>query len=549
MPKRCARAARNAKGRALPHRIFGFVADPKHLGGIALFLAALLTLFRLWLAAAFPITGDEAYFAIWGLIPAWGYYDHPPMVGWWLALLTHFSSATWVLRLPSLLVPLLLAWGIYLSLRNTDREKALLAALAFSLLPLSVWNVFITTDTPLVLFCFLAGVAWWKAMPARDVRWSSTTAHKTRWGGTTAHKTRWQVLAGVFLGLAFLSKYFSALLVLVFIADVLLSPRGERDWRGLGIAFLCALPFGLFNLWWNYEHCWANLMFNLYNRHDSAGLSWKSPLLFIVVVAYVLSPLALWQWLRGRSLLAQQWREPGARFLLIACALPFLLFALLSLVRPVGLHWVLAFLPFFFMAAAVTLGANQLRATVFYLGGFSVVHIVAIMIVASLPLETWKNTRWYDGIVFHFRINQVVDSLKTFQPEFELAADGYSGATTASVVSGNYVFVFGTASSHARHDDLVTDFRRYEGKNILVFRKNPPSDHQYLPYFDSVEYGNMKIAGATFHLVFGRGFRYEAYKTGVLAPMRDSYYRIPRFLPQGGCEFCGRYFETSCPVR
>ena len=47
--------------------------------------AALLVLtltFRFWLGAAFPITGDEAYFVWWGWMPAWGFYDHPPMIGW-----------------------------------------------------------------------------------------------------------------------------------------------------------------------------------------------------------------------------------------------------------------------------------------------------------------------------------------------------------------------------------------------------------------------------------------------------------------------------------
>ena len=497
---------------------------------VAIAVGALLLFFRFWLAAVFPITGDEAYFTVWGLKPSWGFYDHPPMVGWWLAFLTRISMAPWVLRLPTILLPLFLAGGIYLALRSADREKALYAALAFLLVPINVWNVFVTTDTPLVFFCFLAGLCWWLGKPAQDLRW--------------------QALAGIFLGLAFLSKYFSALLALVLLADVLLAPRGQRDWRGLALAFACALPFGLFNMWWNYEHCWANLMFNLYNRHEGAGFSWKSPLLFIVIAAYVLSPVALWQLARlGRAELARNWSDARLRFLLIAAGLPFLLFALLSLVREVGLHWVLAFLPFFFMAAAFALSARQLRASVLYLAAFSLLHVAAALAVSALPLDTCKNSRYYDGIVFHFRINEVVAALQTFQPEYQLAADGYSSAVTASVQGGKYVFVFGTASSHARHDDLVTDFRGYAGKNILIFRKNPPQDGEYRPYFSNVEYGSMKIAGATFHLVFGKGFQYEAYRDGVLAAMRDRYYRIPAFLPQGGCEFCDRYFQTACPVR
>src|SRR5687767_15204531 len=34
------------------------------------------------------INADEAYYFLWGQYPAWGYFDHPPMVGW----LTYVSS-------------------------------------------------------------------------------------------------------------------------------------------------------------------------------------------------------------------------------------------------------------------------------------------------------------------------------------------------------------------------------------------------------------------------------------------------------------------------
>lgn len=70
-------------------------------------LAALAV--RLWIAAAMPITGDEAFFYWWGVYPDWGYYDHPPMVGWLIWLMrTLFGEATWAIRLPVVLLPLAL---------------------------------------------------------------------------------------------------------------------------------------------------------------------------------------------------------------------------------------------------------------------------------------------------------------------------------------------------------------------------------------------------------------------------------------------------------
>ena len=509
-------------------------------------LIALILAFKLWLGAVFPYTGDEAYFTLWGAEPDLGFYDHPPMIGWLHALLLQFSWAEWVLRLPVVLLPLAVAAGVYAALARRDAEKALLAAAAYLLVPINVWNVFITTDTPLILFSFFSALAFWQAVLRRS--------------------PLLYAFAGALLGLAFLSKYFAVLLGLVYLAYVAASPREERNWAGLALTAACALPFAGVNLWWNYEHCWANLMFNLYNRHGDAGLSWKTPLLYGVTLLYVLSPVALVQLARDRGWIAGVWRDPSSRFFVMACSLPLGLFAALSAVKLVGLHWALSFVPFFFIAAGLVLSREQLRGSVVFLGLFSLAHVAVILAAGAFPIERWKGVRQYDGIVFHFRIGDVVRELQRYRGEFDLAADGYSPAVTASYYlqrmaagarsSGapadwrkSYVFVFGAASSHARHDDILTDFRGLEGRNILVLRKNAPEDRDYRPYFRSVEYRSFVLSGARFHLVLGRGFDYAAYRERVLGPVRDRYYRIPSYLPQGRCYFCERYFGAPvCPA-
>lgn len=139
-------------------------------------------LFRLWLAAALPITGDEAYFILWGRYPDLGFYDHPPMVGWLLAPLLAVSQAEWFVRLPSVLLPAALALLVRHALATwfgRDADTADLAGLAVLLVPMNVWNVFITTDTPLALFSVASLLAFLRQR---------------------------FLLAGVLLGLAFLSK-------------------------------------------------------------------------------------------------------------------------------------------------------------------------------------------------------------------------------------------------------------------------------------------------------------------------------------------------------
>jgi hypothetical protein len=235
---------------------------------------------------------------------------------------------------------------------------------------------------------------------------------------------------------------------------------------------------------------------------------------------------------------------------MLAWVVPIAVFALLSPVKQIGLHWLLSFVPFFFIAAALALSASQLKQSAVYLLAFSLIHIAAIVGSSLLPMELWKSSRLYDGIVFHVKLGELLQRLEPYAGTYEFAADGYSPAVTASYASGKYVFVFCTASSHGRHDDILTDFRKLAGKNILVLRKNPPDAAEYAPYFDSVQFRQIELYGATFHLVLGQAFNYPRYRDQVLRPLRDRYYRIPSYLPQGHCYFCERYFpDESCPTR
>ncbi len=497
----------------------------------AFYLALLLTLaFKFWLASALPMTGDEAYFIYWGVYPDYGYYDHPPMIGWMLALLLQLSRAQWMLRLPVIVLPALLALAMLQYLRPVGENKAYVAALAFLLLPVNVWNVLITTDTPLVLFSFLSALSF-----AAALRCESQALYAA---------------CGAFLGLAFLSKYFAVLLGLAYLGFVLTQAPGRRSWRGLAVIVAVLLPFAAFNAWWNTNHCWANLMFNVYNRHGDAGWSLRTPLLYALSVLYMLSPVALYQMWRGRAALTAQLAEPRARFFMFAWAAPLAVFALLAPVKQIGLHWLLSFVPFFFIAAALLLSAAQLRKSVVYLGVFSAIHVAVFAAVSLLPMETWKSSRHYDGIVFHVKTAELLQRLEPYAGVYEFSADGFSPAVTASYASGKYFFVFGTASSHGRQDDILTDFSKLAGKNILVLRKNPPDPDDYAPYFSRLEYRQFELHGASFYLVLGQVFDYPAYRERVLRPLRDRYYRIPSYLPLRHCYFCERYFpDEPVPTR
>ena len=519
-----------------------------HPRQIFLWTLAPLLVFRLWLAATLPITGDEAYFIWWGKIPDWGFYDHPPMIGWWLAAQLQLGEAAWWLRLTSVLQPFVIAGAVAFMLPRIwpeiDDERRWWAALPTLLAPAAVWNVLITTDTPLIYFSVFSGLAWLRAR--------NTTARDDGYG--------WYLLAGVFLAGAVLSKYFVAFLGFAYLVDALWRPS-RKKLAGLILAYLCILPALALMAWWNVGHCWPNFMFNFINRHGDAGLSWKTPLLYVVTMGYLLTPPVVWRLARNLAPFGLSLSKPvlssvegpvhpstgsgRTGTLAILAFVPLALFALLSLVKTIGLHWVLSFLPFVFMLLALKLEKPALARIGKFLLGFAVLHVVAFIVMAQLPLETLQRTKWYDSAVLAFEGERIAARLKPYQKDYVFASDGYADAATQGWNSRHYFIVFGEASSHARHDDILTDFRPLDGRNILILKKSAPGPGEYAEYFHDMQVESFSLRGTTFYLVLGHGFNYPRYRDNVLATVKRKYYAIPAWLPQTACYFCERYFPEA----
>lgn len=486
-------------------------------------LATLLIKFVL--AWILPLSGDEAYFLVWARHPDYGYYDHPPMVGWLLWLMLHFGSAEVILRLPAILLSTLIGSGIYRLLKPYDETRAALVAVFYLVSPLNVLNVLITTDTPLILFAFLSAASLFRALQRNSLAWYA-----------------W---SGVLFGMALLSKYFAVLLGLGYLAYFLMARRERRNALGFATLFLVALPFALINLYWNYTHCWDNILFNLYTRNEGEEFSLGKIAIFIGMMVYLLTPPAIYYLFRQRAGFAQKIGHSPFKLFAYVFLLPMTVFLLLSVKKVIGLHWVLSFYAFFFLALPLFLSREELVRTIKFTGWLTAAHLAAIAVIAFLPIETWKQYKLYDGIVFMFKNGEIVEKVRPYEPQFLLAADGYTPAAIISYHYGKDFFVFGEGSHYARQDDIVTDFRQFNGRDILVLKKSVPDPAQYIPYFRRVEVEQFELHGVTFYFVLGYGFDYENYRKLVLKPIKDKYYDIPAYLPHAPCYFCEKYFPEE----
>ena len=492
--------------------------------------ASLLALFafRLWFSVALPLTGDEGYFVFWGSHPAGGYYDHPPMVGWWLSGLLAISRAEWVLRLPALLLPLVLSWGAWWLVRPQGEARARLAAVLVLLQPVNVWNVLITTDTPVILFSMLSILAYVAALRSEP---------KSR------RALLWYVAAGVLLGLAFLGKYFAALLGVAYLVHVLFIRRDAGRWVGFSLLLVASLPAPIYNLWWNSRHCWVNILFNFINRNADVGFSPNNPALYLASLLYLATPWVLFELWRQRKLVGKVVREnTEASVAFWLMLVPLALFGLMSLWRSIGLHWLVSFIPLLGVLAAIALPQTVLARLVNWSAAFAVVHVLAVVVVLSLPMHFWKGTRLSEGIALRLQTKEIIAQLAPYEQTHLLAMESFSAAAFMAYKSGQPVAVFGSGSFYARQDDFETDWRAQDARDVLIIRTSSPEGNDYASYFKHVEFREFDIDGSRFYLVIGQGFNYAVYHEKMLTRIRDRFYRMPAWLPQRGCVFCERYF-------
>ncbi len=481
-------------------------------------------LLKLWLASFFPVTSDEAFFHLWSTDLSLGYYDHPPMIGWWLWALSLVGNQPLVIRSLTLLLTTVVAFGIVLLARELlprhQEPKAWMAGAVYLSLPVSWFAVFVTTDTPLIFFMGLSVFAYVRALRAGS-----------GWG---------MLLAGCFLGLAFLSKYFAVLLGIAFGLHLLFQPR---RFKYIFLLLAGVMPFASVNIAYNLHNCWNNVMFNLVNRHDDAQLGWVTVLTYLGMMLYLLTPWVSWSLFKG----VRTWKAQGA--LAFALFVPLGLFLLISLEKTIGLHWVLGFLPMAFVLLALCANAVLMKRFVYFNAVLSIPHVVFFAVLMHADTSIWPKKDFQEDVLFHREMPAILDELtRDMPPDAVLTTVSYSPAALMTYHLGKVVPVFGPGKYHARNDDVFVDWRQMDGKPIRIVAKSKPIDPAlYSAYLDELAVKNIVVQGVSFTVVDGKNFNYAKFRDVVLREAVEKYYQIPSVLPVLDCPFARKYgFEAEC---
>lgn len=357
-----------------------------------LIIATCFFVFHLVLAASYELIDDEAYYNFWSTSVALGYYDHPPMIAWWIYLGKLIIGSTTLgvrfISVCSFFVVSLLVGRIAFLLSSSNVVVS--SVLLFNItMPIMGLGFISTPDAPLLLFWTLA---LWAAIE-----------------GLSSNNPRYWFLVGVFLALSILSKYNALFFILGLLGWCLLTKEGRGKltspfiWLGTLLGIILLLPHAL----WNYNNDWLGLE-KQFSRlmNETVGLSYFFEFLISIIIfttpaLFCFAILGLFKTYRHKSLLLWVY-------------MPSLLYFLNhSFTERIQGNWIIIFFPWFAILASVALqnvGIFWRKFTFF--SGFFLTSTILILGLNSQYLVFYGDNPFNQMKGWHSIENELVTELQ-----------------------------------------------------------------------------------------------------------------------------------------
>ena len=195
-------------------------------------------------AASTELIADEAYYWVYSRFPAWGYFDHPPMI----AMLIKAGYSIFHNELGVRLICALLSTFTILITESLINKKNpfLFYTIALSIGILQIAGFFAVPDTPLLFFTAVFFYVY--KIYLQKINWQNA------------------LLLGLVISLLFYTKYHGLLIVLfTFLSNLKLVTR----WQTWLIA-LFVLIFYSPHLIWQWHHDWVSFRYHLFESNVSA---------------------------------------------------------------------------------------------------------------------------------------------------------------------------------------------------------------------------------------------------------------------------------------
>jgi Dolichyl-phosphate-mannose-protein mannosyltransferase len=307
-------------------------------------LIALLTAMRAIYAGVIELRTDEAYYWTWSKENVLSFLDHPPMIAWFIRFGTAiFGDTNFGVRFAgvlAMLVTQLLLADIVRRLTHDIRAVILAVLMPEAAVYYGLLMGKIAPDVALIPFAVAMVWALVRLVETDDARW-------------------W-LAAGVFAGLALLSKFTAVMLVPAVLAFMLI-PDWRRRWLTSPYPWFAALvAVAVFSpvLIWNVQHDWASFRFQFVRAAATHELSLRTVGDFFGLQFFLVGPILLPVLLSAVALTAWRGlrrRDAVAILLATSVIVPFGYFLWKSFALRIGDTWPMFLWPLGFAAAAINI--------------------------------------------------------------------------------------------------------------------------------------------------------------------------------------------------
>jgi 4-amino-4-deoxy-L-arabinose transferase-like glycosyltransferase len=471
---------------------------------VVLLLAA-----KLWLSAAAPPIGDEAYYWMWGQKLGWSYLDHPPLHAWLMRAMSAFGWNYFSLRALTWLTLAGTFWIFWLWAKRLKPEDPaawwwpttaiyLATPLFFAMSSIAFH------DHPLIFLClasahgFLVFAEKWEAERS-GLRWL--------YGGA------------LFLGLAVLTKYNGVLLGVGVAIFFLVHGPVRSVWRSphLYLAATLAMAMQAPVISWNLAEGFASMNFHLVDRWGGplSQLKPYNALTFLLLALIFVSPF-LFPAIFGmvRRPLGSPFADRARVLALSTLAVSSLALLTLSLFATVYFYWnIVAFLLLMPLVAGWigrrwVMVAHTIYGLTF--AGLALVNFTAAPITNLMGRMDWT-------VASTFGWPQTAARVEALRHEHDAGFVAAARYTTAAQLG--YAMrdpeVTALASRHDQYD-FWFDAAAHVGQSAIVVSDPQLGTRQIEPYFDELEL----IESVPFErfgriiyeprIYLGRGFRVPA---------------------------------------
>ena len=379
---------------------------------------------------------DEAYYWYYAQNVSFGYFDHPPMVAWFIALGSLIFEGNLGVRMVSCLLSVGTLLVLWKTIDHPKKNEYVVhfVVLAFSMTLLNAYGFLTLPDTPLLFFCalFLLTYKYFVEKPSALLA----------------------LALGLVMAALMYSKYHAVLIIVFVLLSNLKLLTNKFAWLAVIVALLAYTPHFL----WLFEHEFVSIKYHLFERRNDAYNFKKYSFGFLVNLVALFGFTFPWIY---RSLFRSKGSDTFTKALLYLTYGVLLFFFISSFNRRIQTQWIIVIsIPLVILVFNDIIANETSRKWIYRMGLINIAILLFLRLglvfepLFPIHYESHGNKKW---------VQQLKDKVGDTPVIFE---NSYRLASMYTYYSGNPSFSLNNIYYRQNQYSLDNSERSMQGKKV-----------------------------------------------------------------------------------